>query len=148
MDHEINLLAEIATTYPQAAYTAYVTSYQHKMTYFLRTIPGIEKQLEKIDEVVRHKLIPAIIGGHIINDTERKMLSLPTRLGGMGIKIFSQTAETDFKDSSRITSNLQDQILGTNENETEKKTKYQIKNEREKRNQEQLKQFLNMCDEK
>eukprot|EP00111_Clytia_hemisphaerica_P021484 TCONS_00063214-protein len=36
---EINLLAEIAATYPQAAYSVYVSSYQHKLTYFLCTIP-------------------------------------------------------------------------------------------------------------
>ena len=64
---EINVSADIATTHPQAAYTAYVTSYRHKLTYLLRTIPNIEDQLKKIDEVVRHNLIPAIIGGHIIN---------------------------------------------------------------------------------
>ena len=39
-------------------------------------------------------------------------------------EIAIQTAETDFKDSSRIASNLQDQILGTNENETEKERWY------------------------
>ena len=71
---EIKFLSDIATTYPQAAYTAYVSSYQHKLTYYLRTIPGIDRKLNKIDEIVRHKLIPAITGGHIINDEERKML--------------------------------------------------------------------------
>ena len=81
---EGNMLADIATTHPEAAYTANVTSYQHKLTHLLRNIPNIEDQLKKIDEVVRHKLIPASIAGHIINDAERVMLSLPTRLGGLG----------------------------------------------------------------
>ena len=65
---EINMLTNIAITHPQAAYTACVTSYQYKLTYLLRTIPNIEDQLKKIDEVVS-----AIIGGHIINNAERVM---------------------------------------------------------------------------
>ena len=90
-------------------------------------------------------MIPAIIGGHFINDAERIMLSLPTRLGGLGLKIFAETAENEHKDSTRITSNLQAQILGTNNNEG--KTRGEIKAEREKRNQEKLQQFLATSDE-
>ena len=60
-----------------------------------------------MDEVVQHKLIPAIIGGHIINDAERIMLSLAIRLGGLGLKIFAEIAENEHKDSTRTTSNLQ-----------------------------------------
>ena len=45
------------------------------------------------------------------------MISLPTRLGGLGLKIFAETAENEYKDSTRITSNLQAQILGMNNNE-------------------------------
>ena len=48
------MLTDIVTTHPQAAYLAYVTSYQHKLTYLLQTIPNTEDQLKKIDEVVRH----------------------------------------------------------------------------------------------
>ena len=113
---ETNMLTDIATTYSQAAYTAYVTSYQHKLTQFLWTIPNTGNQLKKIDEIVQHKLIPAIIGGHVINGPERVMLSLPTRLGSLDLMIFAETAENKYKDSTRITSNLQTQILGTSNN--------------------------------
>ena len=89
------MLTDIATTHPQATYTAYATSYQHKLTYLLRAILNIENQPKKIDEVVRHELIPAIIGGHIINDAERVMLSLPTHLGGLDLNIFTETAENE-----------------------------------------------------
>ena len=143
---EINVLVDIATTHPQAAYTAYVTSYLHRLTYLLQTVPDIEDQLKKIDEVVRHKLIPAVIGGHIINDAKRVILSLPTRLGDLGLKIFTETAENQCKDLTRITSNLQAQIFGTNNSEG--KTRGEIKAEREKRNQEKLQQFLATSDEK
>ena len=69
---EINMLTDIATTHPEAAYTAYATNYRHKLTYLLQTIPNIEDLLKKIIEIVRHKLIPVIIGGHIMKDAERE----------------------------------------------------------------------------
>ena len=96
------MLADIATTHPQAAYVAYVTSYQKKLTYLLRTISNIEDQLKKVDEVAQHQLISAIIGRHIINDTGRVMLSLPTRLGGLNLKIFAEAAENEYKGSTRL----------------------------------------------
>ena len=74
------------------------------------------------------------------------MLSLPTRLGGLGLKIFAETAENEYKDSTRITSNFQAQILGTNNNKG--KTRDEIKAECEKGNQEKLRQFLATSDEK
>ena len=91
-------------------------------------------------------MIPTIIGGHNINDAERVILSSPTRLGGLGLKIFTETAENEYKDSTKITSNLQTQILGTNNSEG--KTKGEVKTERGKRNQEKLSQFLATPDEK
>ena len=65
---EINLLADIAVTEPQAAYTCYISGYQHRFTYFLRTIPGIEKHLQPVEEIIKHRLIPAITAGHLVNE--------------------------------------------------------------------------------
>ena len=73
---------------------------------------------------MRHKIIPAIICGHI-NDAGRVMLSLPTRLGALGLKMFAETTENEHLDSTRITANLQAQILGTNSNES--RTRGEIK---------------------
>ena len=91
-------------------------------------------------------MIPAIISGHIINDAERVMLSLATPLGGLGLKVFVETVENEYKDLTRRTSNIQAQILETNNNEG--KTRSEIKAEREKRNQEKLRQFLATSDSK
>ena len=51
-------------------------------------------------------MIPAIIGGHIINNTERVMLSLPTHLGCLGLKIFSETVENEYIDLTRIATTM------------------------------------------
>ena len=144
--HEINLLAEIAATYPQAAYTAYVNSYQHKLTYFLRTIPSISDELKRVDEAVRHRLIPSLTGGRIINDQERIMLSLPPRLGGVGLKIFSEESTNDHRDSMSATVALQTQILQTDVDAPEAKSKSRLHNDRQQRHQEKLRAFLEAAD--
>ena len=64
------------------------------------------------------------------------MLSLPTRLGGLGLKIFSESAEKDHEDSKHITSDLQSKILGINDGQG--KTRYQVRSERVQRQQEKL----------
>ena len=74
------------------------------------------------------------------------MFSLPTCLMSLGLKIFTKTTENECKNSTRITSNLQSQSLGTNNSKG--KTRSEIKAEREKRNQETLRQFLATLDEK
>ena len=75
-----------------------------------------------------------------------KIISLSRCLGGLGLNMFVETAENEYKDSTRITSNFQAQILGTNNNNG--KTRGEIKAEREKRNQEKLRQFPGTSDEK
>ena len=74
------------------------------------------------------------------------MLSLATPLEGLGLKVFVETVENEYKDLTRRTSNIQAQILETNNNEG--KTRSEIKAEREKRNQEKLRQFLATSDSK
>ena len=111
---EITLLFNIAITQPQAAYSCFTAGYQHKLTYFMRTIIGCEEQLIRVDEIIRHKFIPALTGGHVINDLERQLLSLPPRLGGLGIKIFSQVTNKEYENSKSVTVELQEQITGTN----------------------------------
>ena len=118
---ETTLLYNIAITQPQAAYSCFTAGYQHKLTYFMRTIIWCEEQLIRVDEIIRHKFIPALTDGHVINDLERQLLSLPPRLGGLGIKIFSQVTNKEYENSKRVTVELQEQITGTNIDQ-EKKT--------------------------
>ena len=72
------------------------------------------------------------------------MFSLPTRLGSLALKFFAETTKNEYKDST--TSNLQAQILGTNNNDSS--TRGEIKAESDKRNQEKLQPFLATSDEK
>ena len=72
----------------------------------MRTIPGISQFLYPLEETVRNKFIPAITGGHICCNNEQRLLSLPTRYGGLAIPIFYELAETEFENSRKITSEL------------------------------------------
>ena len=137
---ELNLMAEIAMTQPQAVYACYVSGYQHKFTYHLRTIPGIEEFLAPLEECIRNVLIPSITGGHIVNDEERELLALPSRLGGMGIKVLTETAAVEFKNSNDLTQKLQSDITKI-EPADEERTRQQIKNERRQKNDEKLEQL-------
>jgi len=50
--------------------------------------------------------IPAITGGIAINQEKRKLLTLPTKLGGLGIPVFSEIPDTEYENSKIITENL------------------------------------------
>ena len=85
---QLKLLSTIAETQLQAPYPAFVSGFRSKLNYFMRTIPEISHHLVSLEETLRNRFIPAITGGHICNDTERKLLSLPTtRFGGLAIPV-------------------------------------------------------------
>ena len=134
---KLTLLSKIATTQPQAAYSCFTAGYQYKLTCFLRTISGCEEHLVPVDEVIRHKFIPALTGGHVVNELERQLLALPPRLGGLGLKIFSQNAVEEYQNSTSVTVELQEQILGTIIDE-ERKKRSQVKSERQRSQQTKL----------
>ena len=107
---ELHVLSEIAKIAPQAAYTCFVSGYKHKLNYYMRTIPGIGKLLRKGDEAVRTEFIPAITGGIFITESDRKLLSLAPRLGGLGIPIFEELSEIEYQNSVMISEDLCNRI--------------------------------------
>ena len=141
---EINLLADIAVTEPQAAYTCYISGYQHRFTYFLRTIPGIEKHLQPVEEIIKHRLIPAITGGHLVNENERMLMSLPPKFGGLGIRIITEIAQQEYRNSKKMTNKVRNKILGEvfgEEVNEETKIKCQIRSDRMQTYKDQLEEI-------
>ena len=59
---EIERLSEFALSEPHAAFSAFIHGEQHRFTYFLRTIPGMEKYLNPLNKVIDEKFISAIFG--------------------------------------------------------------------------------------
>ena len=50
--------------------------------------------------------LPAVIGGHICNDKERLLISLPDSYSRLGIPIFHETVRIESMNSSKIRSEL------------------------------------------
>ena len=101
----IEKLSEIAESQPHAAYSVYVHGYQHKFNYFLRTLDDIGEELRPLDEVITSKLIPSIVGSQL-SEVERSLVSLPVRLGGMGIESPSSIASDEYSRSKQMTGPL------------------------------------------
>ena len=72
----------------------------------MSTIPDICQHLQKLDQYVKKGSIPALIDGHISSNVKRKRLSLPVKLGCMGVVIFADVAKTEYQNSRNITESL------------------------------------------
>ena len=135
---EIEALAEIALIEPHAAYAAYVHGFQHKFTFVMRTIPGIENHLKKLDDIITNKLIKNLFNRECSN-FERKLFSLPVKLGGLGINVPSEMCQIQYKNSIAVTKSLVNHIVNQKDlleldEESIKKAKRKIKADKEERN--------------
>ena len=81
-------------------------SLQHKWLYLLRLVGDVSSLLQPIEDVIHHRVIPAIIGKQNMSDAERRLFSLPTKLGGLGIGIPLEHTEQEFSNSVTVTKPL------------------------------------------
>ena len=117
-----------------------------------RTVPNAKEYFIPVEEAIRQLLIPAIIGRKI-SDLERRMISLPVRMGGLGIQNPIDTAEIEFSNSSIVTQNLTRMI----ENQEEDLSNYdsvqviadtlKLKNEKVNTQLVQLEEIKNAVDD-
>ena len=111
---QLIILSEIAKSYPHAAYCAFTAGFTQKFNHVLRTIPNTTAMLQPVEDTIRHKLIPAICEGRSCNDLERELLSLPVKLGGLGIGNITKTADVEYRASLNVTSKYVKNILHQN----------------------------------
>ena len=141
---QIKSLAEIAAFEPQAAYTAFTSCIRHKYTFYLRTIPNISELLQPLEDAIRSKLIPALTEGRNVTDDERLLLSLPARLGGMGIISPMRMSDMENEFSNDATSVLTSAIINQQKHlhqglsEISKEAKSKISAKRKKHQSEVL----------
>ena len=100
----VRLLADIAKTEPQAAYAAFIAGFCGRLNYFIRTTPNLSTILHELDQVITNELIPAITDGPVVSSEERVLLSLPVKLGGLGIPIFAECCKTEYQNSLLVCS--------------------------------------------
>ena len=73
--------------------------------------------LQPIEEMIRHKVIPAIVGKSNLNDIERKLFALPAQLGGLGIEILPEIVDQLHATSRAISQPLKDAIRNSGRND-------------------------------
>ena len=95
------VLSEIAKIDLQTAYTWFLNIYKHKFNL-----------LRKVDQVILTKLILAVIGGIIITENVRRLLSLAPRLGGLGVPTFEEFCEIEYQNSIITSEHLCNHITG------------------------------------
>ena len=72
----------------------------------MRTIPDIAPLLAPLEDAIRLRLIPTLTGYASCSPILRSLLSLPCRLGGMGIVNPMDIADSQFDASVRVTASL------------------------------------------
>ena len=106
----IELLSSVATSQPRAAYIALTRSIQHKWTFLQRITPHCGQFFDKLDHVLTSQFLPALFGQDSTSN-ERLLYSLPTHMGGLNIKIPTQTADVTYFTSRNASKHLIDSIL-------------------------------------
>lgn len=80
-----------------------------RWTYVQRTISGISLLFQPLEDAIRDKLLPAIIGRDI-SDLERQTLALPLRFGGIGIQNPVLISDREYLTSVQVTKQLTELI--------------------------------------
>ena len=115
---EIKRLAKVATSQPHAAYAAFTHGLSSHWTYLLRTIPDIQDLLIPPENEIHQTFIPALTGRSPCSKVERDLLSLPVRLGGLGLTNPVTLSQHAFNASRRLTAPLTTLIIAQETNET------------------------------
>ena len=77
----------------------------------MRTLLNTKNQLKQLNDVIRTEFIPATTGGINCSDTEKRSMSLPPRFGGLGILIFSESAQKEYEFSTILSKDLTINII-------------------------------------
>eukprot|EP00731_Ephydatia_muelleri_P023453 Em0015g1036a len=101
-------LSHIAITQPHAAYSAFTHGLVHKWSYLARTVPDITRLFQPLEDVIRTKFIT---GRAPPNDLGCNLLSLPPKLGGLGIPEPTTTSDTEYTASRSVCKPLYNLIL-------------------------------------
>jgi len=108
---ELQLLVDVARSQPHAAYAAFTHGFVHKFSYLCRTVPNIDTLLQPLEDCIRYRLIPALTGRAPPSDSDRELLALPARLGGLGLVNPTSLPSSEFQASISISAPLKDLIL-------------------------------------
>ena len=150
---DIQNLSKIAEEEPQAALSAFNVGLSQRWTFIQRTVQGIGEMFQPVEDAIRESLIPAICGRQV-SEIERRMLSLPYRYGGLGIRNPVKTADREYTTSSGVTEELTRLICQQVTDMTQfdkdkmKKRKQELKIKKETEIKNEYEQVVQLVDEK
>ena len=102
---DLEELSEIALDEPQTALSGFTKALCHRWTFVMRTIQDTKELFIPLENCIREKFIPSIIG-RCVSDLHRRMFALPVRFGGLGIVNPVDMAEREYQTSVKITEEL------------------------------------------
>ncbi len=105
-----------------AAFSGFIHYLQNRWTYYIRTIPEIQKDLQPLEDAIRQRLMPALFGKEL-TDLERKVVALPARFGGLGMQDPTEISERAFTNSRQLTAPLVALLLAQSSSTVEFKPK-------------------------
>ena len=85
------------------------------LTTYLEQLSDLSEHLQPVEDVIRHKFIPALCEGRSCSDDERLLLSLPVKLGGLGIPDLMRIAALEYDASKSITEPIAKKIISQND---------------------------------
>ena len=106
-------MSKVAPKDPQGTYTVFVSCMKPKWIYLQRVLKTVDykKVYGAIENAIEKFLIPVVTGWKKWNSSDREMLSLPVREGGMAIEDPTKSAERNFESSRKATLKLQRLIV-------------------------------------
>ena len=103
--------SKFAITQPHAAYAAFTHGFTSKWTYLTRVVPNVSDLFAPLEAIIRQIFLPSVTGQSSIGDSERELLALPVRLGGLRIINPTKRCSLQYNASLNITQSLCDLIL-------------------------------------
>ena len=89
----------------------------------MRTLPDIENLPQPLKRAISDVLIPSLIGRNC-SEAERNLVALPVRMGGLGLINPSDSADTEYSASTRVSAPLVSKIAAQSD-ETPEEAKVQ-----------------------
>ena len=83
----------------------------HRWSYIARTVPFTPELFHPLDDVLSLRFLPAMTSRPTFGSIEQELLSLPARLGGLGVIIPTVHFSSSFLSSSRVAAPLVDHLL-------------------------------------
>jgi hypothetical protein len=103
-------LSKIATYSLQAAHAAFIHGLRHRWTFLQRTMQ-VADSFKPLEDIIRNNYIPSLLGGRHVDETERKMISLPARCGGLSIDMPSVSSNKKYETSQKACDPIVNSII-------------------------------------